>query len=119
MNKKRIKEYQKEIDRLKKIDWNISIKVNQEFKDRKIKNKKILVPRASNARKILIEGLNKLNNDVRELCIYKSVLPSTRLQNQIKEKIIANDVYGVTFTSSSTVENFFKFLDPKIVKKEN
>ena len=90
----------------------------QEFKDRKIKNKKILVPRASNARKILIEGLSKLNNDVRELCIYKSVLPSTKLQNQIKEKIIANDVFGVTFTSSSTVENFFKFLDPKEVKKE-
>ena len=90
----------------------------QEFKDRKIKNKKILVPRASNARKILIEGLSNLNNDVRELCIYKSVLPSTKLQNQIKEKIIANDVFGVTFTSSSTVENFFKFLDPKEVKKE-
>ena len=46
------------------------------------------------------------------------MLPSTRLQNQIKEKIIANDVFGVTFTSSSTVENFFKFLDPKVVKKE-
>ncbi|GIR29304.1 hypothetical protein CM15mP43_09280 [bacterium] len=37
--------------------------------------------------KILIEGLSKLNNDVRELCIYKSVLPSTKLQNQIKEKL--------------------------------
>jgi len=90
----------------------------QEFKKRKIKNKKILIPRASNARKILIDGLRKLNNDVKELCIYKSVLPDKKIQNQIKEKIIGNDVFGVTFTSSSTVENFFKFLDPKEVKKE-
>tara|TARA_R100000654_G_scaffold14163_1_gene30561 strand:- start:1997 stop:2173 length:177 start_codon:yes stop_codon:yes gene_type:complete len=35
MNTKKLKEYQKEIDRLKKLDWNTSIKVNQEFKDRK------------------------------------------------------------------------------------
>ena len=83
-----------------------------------LKNKKILVPRASNARKILIEGLSNLNNYVRELCIYKSVLPSTKLQDQIKEKIIANDVFGVTFTSSSTVENFFKSERRKIQPAE-
>ena len=44
MNTKRIREYQKEIDRLKKLDWNTSIKINQEFKDRKeaeLKNFKI------------------------------------------------------------------------------
>tara|TARA_R100001463_G_scaffold7129_2_gene22689 strand:+ start:846 stop:1022 length:177 start_codon:yes stop_codon:yes gene_type:complete len=35
MNSKRLKEYLKEIDRLKKLDWNTSIKVNQQFKDRK------------------------------------------------------------------------------------
>ena len=35
MNTKKLKEYQKEIDRLKKLDWNTSIKVNQQFKDRK------------------------------------------------------------------------------------
>ena len=35
MNTKRLKEYLKEIDRLKEFDWNTSIKINQEFKDRK------------------------------------------------------------------------------------
>lgn len=43
MNIKRLREYQKEIDKLKKIDWDTSIKVNQQFKDRKEaeeKNKK-------------------------------------------------------------------------------
>lgn len=35
MNTKRFREYQKEIDKLKKLDWNTSIKINQEFKDRK------------------------------------------------------------------------------------
>lgn len=35
MNSKRLKEYLQEIDRLKKLDWNTSIKVNQQFKDRK------------------------------------------------------------------------------------
>lgn len=35
MNIKRFREYQKEIDKLKKIDWNTTIKVNQQFKDRK------------------------------------------------------------------------------------
>ena len=35
MNSKKLKEYLQEIDRLKKLDWNTSIKINQEFKDRK------------------------------------------------------------------------------------
>tara|TARA_Y100000114_G_C11753342_1_gene325579 strand:+ start:2082 stop:2258 length:177 start_codon:yes stop_codon:yes gene_type:complete len=35
MNTKRLKEYLQEIDRLKELDWNTSIKINQEFKDRK------------------------------------------------------------------------------------
>ena len=35
MNSKRLKEYLQEIDRLKKLDWDTSIKINQEFKDRK------------------------------------------------------------------------------------
>ena len=46
MNSKRLKEYLKEIDRLKKLDWNTSIKVNQQFKDRKEekeRNKKIIL----------------------------------------------------------------------------
>jgi|TARA_R100000482_G_C5120621_1_gene145531 glycyl-tRNA synthetase alpha subunit len=35
MNSKRLKEYLQEIDKLKKLDWNTSIKINQQFKDRK------------------------------------------------------------------------------------
>tara|TARA_Y100000401_G_C8275853_1_gene200806 strand:+ start:107 stop:283 length:177 start_codon:yes stop_codon:yes gene_type:complete len=35
MNSKRLKQYLKEIDRLKQLDWDTSIKVNQQFKDRK------------------------------------------------------------------------------------
>ena len=44
MKAKKLKQYLEEIDRLKKLDWNTSIKINQEFKDRKEqeeRNKKI------------------------------------------------------------------------------
>ena len=44
MNTKRLKEYLKEIDRLREIDRVTTIKINQQFKDRKEaeeRNKKI------------------------------------------------------------------------------
>jgi hypothetical protein len=56
MKTKKLKEYQKEIDRLKKLDWNTSIKVNQQFKD--MKNKEIKEEKTNFDRRLL----NFINN---------------------------------------------------------
>tara|TARA_R100000329_G_C7588057_1_gene208499 strand:- start:517 stop:804 length:288 start_codon:yes stop_codon:yes gene_type:complete len=51
MNTKRLKEYLQEIDKLKKLDWDTSIKINQQFKDRKEqeeRNKKTNINYVSN-----------------------------------------------------------------------
>lgn len=51
MNTKRLKEYLKEIDRLREIDRVTTIKINQQFKDRKEaeeRNKKININYVSN-----------------------------------------------------------------------
>ena len=67
MNTKRLKEYLKEIDRLKKIDWNTSIKVNQEFKDRKEQ-----------------EERNKKNNFDKRLINYITNLKQINYENKNK-----------------------------------
>ena len=89
-----------------------------EFKKRRINNTKILIPRAKGSRRILIDGLLKLKNDVKEIFVYESLIPKKNIKEEVKKNIINNNIYAITFTSSSTVDNFFKFIDPKVIKKE-
>tara|TARA_R100001463_G_scaffold29179_1_gene66486 strand:- start:383 stop:559 length:177 start_codon:yes stop_codon:yes gene_type:complete len=57
MNTKRIREYQQEIDRLKKLDWDTSIKINQQFADMKNKKSK---EEKTNFDKRLLNFINNL-----------------------------------------------------------
>ena len=89
----------------------------KEFKNQKVKENKILIPRAADSRELLIEELRKMDNKVDEMKIYKSILPSKKLKNNIRDRIMNENIFGVTFTSSSTVDNFFKFIDSKTLKR--
>jgi uroporphyrinogen III methyltransferase/synthase len=70
--------------------------------------KKTLILRAKKARDILPEGLKKAGFEVKVIDVYDTVLPkesALELKEAFKETIDY-----VTFTSSSTVENFIKLL---------
>jgi len=77
--------------------------VVKHFKQPKFKNKQALILRARKARNVLPTGLKKAGWGVKTVNLYDTQLPEKRKFNLEK-------VDFVTFTSSSTVENFIKLL---------
>jgi uroporphyrinogen III methyltransferase / synthase len=83
----------------------IAESVIKAFSNENIKDKKVLVPRAKEARPILCEKLIEMGGYVDEVSIYETIKSdenSEYLLNLLEEKEI--DI--ITFTSSSTVKNF-------------
>ena len=80
---------------------------------------RFLIPRPEKSRDVLAQGLRDLGGAVREVVVYKTIVPAsfpfgfvTHLQNRTVDL--------VTFTSSSTVTNFVKLLEencPEIAQK--
>ncbi len=81
----------------------------EEFKNQKISNKTIGIPRTASARNTLPDGLRKLNNEVVLAEAYKSLFPmdDERVEDLIK-KIENKEIDAITFTSPLTVHNLFK-----------
>lgn len=75
----------------------------KEFDD--LEGKKILLPRAGAARLVLPEELRRLGADVEEIAVYQTEA-ETRTDPALLERILGADVDVITFTSSSTVQNF-------------
>ncbi|MBE0479435.1 MAG: uroporphyrinogen-III C-methyltransferase [Dehalococcoidia bacterium] len=87
----------------------ISEKILEGLAHREISGKRILLPRAQNARPLLAEGLRRAGAQVRELAVYRTVPPSapdSRGLQMLKDGLI--DI--TTFTSSSTVKNLVLLL---------
>lgn len=84
--------------------------------ERGIVGKKVLIPRAKVAREVLPEQLEEAGAHVRVLPVYE-----TRLAQADAADVLAALDQGkldyVTFTSSSTVDNFFELLDPDRLKE--
>ena len=76
-----------------------------------IQGKKILLPRARGARKILPETLRKAGAVVDEVEAYRAIRPANT-QDSL-EAILTKGVDVVTFTSSSTVRNFMELVSDK------
>ena len=74
-----------------------------------LKGKKILIARAAEARDVLPEGLKKLGAQVDVATAYETV-SSGKKKNDLKTLFIENKVDVITFTSSSTVNNFVKIM---------
>jgi uroporphyrinogen III methyltransferase/synthase len=72
--------------------------------------KKVLIPRAEQAREILPEGLRELGARVVVAAAYQT-LPDDSEKIPLLEKLKAGAVDCLTFTSSSTVLNFLGLFD--------
>ena len=80
--------------------------VLEHFKAAGFKNKKALILRAKKARDILPKGLEKIGFNVNTVELYDTVMPRESLL--LLKEALSEKVDCVTFTSSSTVDNFVK-----------
>ena len=78
--------------------------------DTGIRGKKVLLPRAEKAREILPEMLTKAGAEVRVAPVYRNVPPQGR-KDELRQRLEEQSIDLVTFTSSSTVDNFLTMVD--------
>ncbi|MGV7221079.1 MAG: uroporphyrinogen-III C-methyltransferase [Nitrospinales bacterium] len=72
-----------------------------------VKGKRYLLPRAQIAREILPHTLRDLGAKIDVAPAYQTILPVT-LKDDLQTKLQDGDIDAITFTSSSTVQNFMK-----------
>ncbi len=82
------------------------------LKDDSIEGKKVLIPRAKVAREILPEKLREAGAEVAVPPAYESV-PSGEGKERLEGLLENGEIDCVTFTASSTVENFIRAFDEK------
>ncbi|MDH4100343.1 MAG: uroporphyrinogen-III C-methyltransferase [Nitrospirota bacterium] len=80
-----------------------------------LKGQKILIPRAEVAREVLPEELKRLGAVVDVVDTYKTVRPVGDVE-KVKQLFADGKVDAVTFTSSSTVENFVSMFPDTDIK---
>ncbi len=85
------------------------------FSKEDMAGKKVLIPRAVKAREILPDGLREMGADVVVAPAYETVPP--QVAPQTLELLEEEKIDVVTFTSSSTVNNFFKAVPESLVEK--
>jgi uroporphyrinogen III methyltransferase/synthase len=81
-----------------------------------IKGKKVLIPRAEKAREVLPEELSKAGAQVDVLPVYRTSLAASDPE-EVRQALAEERIDYVTFTSSSTVDNFFKLVPAEEIKK--
>ncbi|MEJ2285365.1 MAG: uroporphyrinogen-III C-methyltransferase [Desulfobacterales bacterium] len=79
--------------------------VVEAFSKEKLKGKKILLPRAAEARKVLPVELRKMGAEVEEVTVYHTEKVTDHADLLVKQ-LEDNSIDLITFTSSSTVKNF-------------
>jgi uroporphyrinogen III methyltransferase / synthase len=75
-----------------------------------IKGKRVLLPRAMVARDVLPETLRQRGATVDVVPAYQTVLPRERT-TEMMERLRSGEIDCLTFTSSSTVSNFFSLFE--------
>lgn len=75
-----------------------------------LKGTKILLPRAAQAREVLPEELKKMGAQVDVVPAYQTIRPDHDT-GQLREMLKKGSIDMVTFTSSSTVENFVEMFE--------
>ncbi len=84
--------------------------------ERGVKGKKVLIPRAKVAREVLPQELEKAGAEVKILPVYETKL-TQESSTEIVEAMEKGKLDYVTFTSSSTVDNFFDLVKPDVFKQ--
>lgn len=80
-----------------------------------LRGQKILIPRAEVAREVLPEELKRLGAQVDVVDTYKTVRPIGDVE-KVRQMLTDKKIDAVTFTSSSTVENFVAMFPGEDVK---
>lgn len=83
--------------------------VIEQFRGENMHSKRVLLPRANIARKLLPEALREMGAIVDEVVAYRTVKGGGDI-NRLKEMLRSGSIHAVTFTSSSTVQNFVEML---------
>lgn len=79
------------------------------FENEELAGKKILLPRAKEARPILPVELTKMGARVDEITAYQTI-PVEDNKDRVLERLKNKSIHMVTFTSSSTVKNFKRLI---------
>ena len=87
-------------------DDYVSEAIVKGFAKKDLTGKKFLLPRANIAREMLSDELEKFGAEVDNITAYKTVAGSG--EEDLTAKLKADEIDLVTFTSSSTVDNFIK-----------
>jgi uroporphyrinogen III methyltransferase / synthase len=80
--------------------------VIESFKEIDIKGKRILIPRAEEAREILPVELQKMGSEVNVVTAYRTKKPDPERIEEVKEMFRDREIDVLTFASSSTAKNF-------------
>lgn len=93
--------------------------VVESFREIDIKGKRILIPRANEAREILPAELQKMGAEVNVVVAYKTERPNPEKIEEVKGMLMAGEIDVITFASSSTVRNFLSIFgrDKEILLK--
>lgn len=81
-----------------------------------VERKRFLIPRAKVAREIIPERLRELGAEVTVALAYENVMPAADVE-RVKGLLEDRKIDAVTFTSSSTVNNFVEMLSQKEYKR--
>ncbi|XUR85999.1 Uroporphyrinogen-III methyltransferase / Uroporphyrinogen-III synthase [Bilophila wadsworthia] len=79
--------------------------------------KKVLLPRAREAREVLPEELRKAGAQVDVLPVYETV-PAAEHRDEVLQRLEAGTLDAVTFGSSSTVDNFFAQIPADTIRNQ-
>jgi len=88
------------------------------FKSRgDLAGKKVLLPRAQEARKVLPEALRGLGAEVDEIALYSTRIEKPENLEEVRKDLASGSIDVVTFTSSSTVHNFVELIGKEEVSR--
>ncbi|OGG00002.1 MAG: uroporphyrinogen-III C-methyltransferase [Candidatus Glassbacteria bacterium GWA2_58_10] len=82
-----------------------------------LQGKRVLLPRAEIARKILPEALTALGAIVEEVALYSTRLEEPENLAEVRRALADGEIDVVSFTSSSTVENFVTLVGEKTLRE--
>lgn len=89
-----------------------SVGLIEELENHNLKNKTVEILRSSHGSKSLTEGLEKLNANVNDICVYSIQMPKNiERPKELIKRAINNEIDIFTFTSTMTVVNFLKIAD--------
>ena len=92
----------------------ISEGVVQAFAGQDVRGKRILLPRAAEARDVIPAGLAQMGAQVDVITVYRTVA-SDRRAEELMTLIDTGKVDVITFTSPSTVHNFLAIMGPEFI----